>query len=299
MAELRQHCGLPVVWRGCQPFSGGFDHRRLRIGWALSWCVFACSLALLIFDWLSQRDKIAFGSVFGTFALSAFVLPLVEMLLHLGSSLLGAVFAGRRPEASLWTAAPQPILTRRQPPPRGMPPPEDSSRGGGAHNVNAGAVLRSRQAGQARRAPPAESAAVLIAAQGIPPPPPPPQPAVRSVMSRPRPTAPAQLTNAPPPAAPAQYPPRGEGAAVRRQLRVAGSGGGVRGQTMTSRAALRPAAGLVARPPLGAPPPPRERNTINLGNLDGAPPSGHEGEHDPRLEAHRWLHRCAQPVHKC
>ena len=83
MAELSRHCGLPVVWRGCKPFNGGFDPRRLLVGWALSWCVFVCSLALLIYDWLSQRDEIPFGSVFGTFALSTFVLPLVEMVLQL------------------------------------------------------------------------------------------------------------------------------------------------------------------------------------------------------------------------
>ena len=88
MAELREHCGLPVVWRGCRPFTGGFDQRRLLVGWALSWCVFVFSLALLIYDWLSQRNEIPFGSVFGTFALSTFVLPIVEFLLKLGAMLL-------------------------------------------------------------------------------------------------------------------------------------------------------------------------------------------------------------------
>ena len=110
---------------------------------------------------------------------------------------------------------------------------------------------------------------------------------------------PAQQALAPSPAAP--YRPRGAGVAARRQLRVAGSsssrstarhaagsGGGVRGHTKTSRTALRSSSGPSVRPPPRSPLP-RERNTINREDLDGAPPSGHEGEYDPRLEAHRWL----------
>ena len=201
-----------------------------------------------------------------------------------------------RQEAALRTEPVRPSPALRQAPPRSMPPPDSA----GAHDVNAGAaVLRSRQATQARRASPAESAAVvLLAAQGVPLPPS-PQPAA----PRPGPAAPAQLEYAQPPAAP--YRPRGAGAAARRQLRVAagggarssaarrasGSGGGVRGHTMASRAALRHASGPLARPPPRSPPP-RDRNTIDLGDLrslEDAPRASYEGGYDPRLEAHRWL----------
>ena len=36
MEELHEHCGLPVVWRGCQPFTGNYDPKRLRVGWTIN-----------------------------------------------------------------------------------------------------------------------------------------------------------------------------------------------------------------------------------------------------------------------
>tara|TARA_B100000795_G_scaffold206784_1_gene160242 strand:- start:4125 stop:4700 length:576 start_codon:yes stop_codon:yes gene_type:complete len=37
MKEINKYCGLPVVWRGCLPFTGTFDPTRLRNAWIVNW----------------------------------------------------------------------------------------------------------------------------------------------------------------------------------------------------------------------------------------------------------------------
>ena len=80
MAELSEHCGLPVVWRGCAPFTGNFDPTRLKRAWAVNWFLFCGLLGLVLFDYLSLRDDLPFGAVMTTFLISSFVLPMANLV---------------------------------------------------------------------------------------------------------------------------------------------------------------------------------------------------------------------------
>ena len=80
MAELSEHSGLPVVWRGCIPFTGNYNPTRLLVGWTINWTIFVLLLGLILFDWLSLRDIIPFGDVMTTFLLSTILLPLVGLV---------------------------------------------------------------------------------------------------------------------------------------------------------------------------------------------------------------------------
>ena len=55
MAELHEHCGLPVVWRGCSPFTGNYEPTRLMVGWAVNWSLFLLLLGLVLSDWRSNH----------------------------------------------------------------------------------------------------------------------------------------------------------------------------------------------------------------------------------------------------
>ena len=80
MAELSEHCGLPVVWRGCAPFTGNFDPKRLKRAWVINWVLFCGLLGLVLFDYLSLRDDLPFGAVMTTFLISSFAMPMVNLI---------------------------------------------------------------------------------------------------------------------------------------------------------------------------------------------------------------------------
>ena len=47
MKEIEQYCGLPVVWRGCLPFTGSFHPKRLLNAWKVNWTLWTLLLAWL------------------------------------------------------------------------------------------------------------------------------------------------------------------------------------------------------------------------------------------------------------
>jgi hypothetical protein len=66
MDEIHKFCGLPIVWRGCQPFTGSFDPVRLRRAWIICWSLWFLLLAWLAWSFLSLRELLPWGGIIGT-----------------------------------------------------------------------------------------------------------------------------------------------------------------------------------------------------------------------------------------
>lgn len=75
MKEIHKYCGLPVVWRGCLPFTGTFDPTRLRNAWIVNWSIWFFLLGWLAWSFLSLRDELPWGGIFGTLILGIVVEP--------------------------------------------------------------------------------------------------------------------------------------------------------------------------------------------------------------------------------
>ena len=75
MKEIHKYCGLPVVWRGCLPFTGTFDPTRLRNAWIVNWIIWCFLLGWLAWSFLSLRDELPWDGIFGTLILGIVVEP--------------------------------------------------------------------------------------------------------------------------------------------------------------------------------------------------------------------------------
>ena len=75
MEEIRKYCGLPVVWRGCLPFTGSFHAKRLLNAWKVNWTLWTLLLAWLAWSYLSLREELPFGGIIGTMMVSVVLAP--------------------------------------------------------------------------------------------------------------------------------------------------------------------------------------------------------------------------------
>jgi hypothetical protein len=75
MKEINEYCGLPVVWKGCLPFTGLFEPKRLRIAWIVNWSLFLGALAFLGNLYLTQREVLEWGPILSTFGISVVMAP--------------------------------------------------------------------------------------------------------------------------------------------------------------------------------------------------------------------------------
>ena len=88
MKEIEQYCGLPVVWRGCLPFTGSFHPKRLLNAWKVNWTLWTLLLAWLAWSYLSLRDELPFGGMLGTMMVSVVLAPGSKIAKSLGLGLL-------------------------------------------------------------------------------------------------------------------------------------------------------------------------------------------------------------------
>ena len=75
MEEIHKYCGLPVVWRGCLPFTGGFHAKKLLNAWRVNWTLWTLLLAWLAWSYLSLREELPWGGIIGTMMTSIVLAP--------------------------------------------------------------------------------------------------------------------------------------------------------------------------------------------------------------------------------
>jgi hypothetical protein len=75
MEEIHKYCGLPVVWRGCLPFTGGFHAKKLLNAWRVNWTLWTLLLAWLAWSYLSLREELPWGGIIGTMMTSVVLAP--------------------------------------------------------------------------------------------------------------------------------------------------------------------------------------------------------------------------------
>jgi hypothetical protein len=63
MGHLNDLCGLPVAWKGCKPFTGGYDEKKLKMAWIINITMLLGVIALLLWDILSFYGEIPFDQV--------------------------------------------------------------------------------------------------------------------------------------------------------------------------------------------------------------------------------------------
>ena len=69
------YCGLPVVWRGCLPFTGTFEPKRLRRAWIVNWTLWFLLLAWLAWSFLSLRDSLPWPDIIATLLIGVILKP--------------------------------------------------------------------------------------------------------------------------------------------------------------------------------------------------------------------------------
>jgi hypothetical protein len=79
MQEINMYCGLPVVWRGCLPFTGMFEPKRLRRAWIVNWTLWFLLLAWLAWSFLSLRDTLPWPDIIATLLIGVILKPLSKM----------------------------------------------------------------------------------------------------------------------------------------------------------------------------------------------------------------------------
>ena len=57
MEEIRKYCGLPVVWRGCLPFTGSFHAKRLLNAWKVNWTLWTLLVLNLVLKWRLRASR--------------------------------------------------------------------------------------------------------------------------------------------------------------------------------------------------------------------------------------------------
>ena len=75
MDEIKQFCGLPEVWRGCLPFTGTFEPKRLRRAWIVNWMMWFLLLAWLAWSFLSLRDTLPWPDIIATLLIGVILKP--------------------------------------------------------------------------------------------------------------------------------------------------------------------------------------------------------------------------------
>ena len=75
MDEIKQFCGVPVVWRGCLPFTGTFEPNRLRRAWMVNWTLWFLLLAWLAWSFLSLRDSLPWPDIIATLLIGVILKP--------------------------------------------------------------------------------------------------------------------------------------------------------------------------------------------------------------------------------
>ncbi len=75
MDEIKQFCGVPVVWRGCLPFTGNFEPKRLRRAWMVNWTLWFLLLAWLAWSFLSLRDLLPWPDIVATLLVGVILKP--------------------------------------------------------------------------------------------------------------------------------------------------------------------------------------------------------------------------------
>ena len=79
MDEIKQFCGLPEVWRGCLPFTGAFEPKRLRMAWIVNWTMWFLLLAWLAWSFLSLRDTLPWPDIIATLVIGVILKPTQKM----------------------------------------------------------------------------------------------------------------------------------------------------------------------------------------------------------------------------
>jgi len=79
MAEINRFCGLPVVWRGCFPFTGTFEPTRLRRAWLINWFLYLGLLAMLMFYFLSLRDTLDWPAIIQNLVVDVVIQPSTKL----------------------------------------------------------------------------------------------------------------------------------------------------------------------------------------------------------------------------
>lgn len=75
MEEINKYCGVPVVWRGCLPFTGSSDPKRLRNAWIINWSLWFLLLAWLAWSYLSLREELPWGGIISTMMVGIVIEP--------------------------------------------------------------------------------------------------------------------------------------------------------------------------------------------------------------------------------
>ena len=79
MEEIHKYCGLPVVWRGCLPFTGSFHAKKLVNAWKVNWTLWFLLLAWLAWSYLSLREELPWGGIIGTMMTSIVLAPATKI----------------------------------------------------------------------------------------------------------------------------------------------------------------------------------------------------------------------------
>ena len=80
MDEISEYCGVPVVWRGCRPFTGTFEPVRLRRAWMVNWTMWTLLLAWLAWSFLSLRDLLPWPDIIATLLLGTILKPTQKLV---------------------------------------------------------------------------------------------------------------------------------------------------------------------------------------------------------------------------